>query len=140
MRLMLIHMERDECEERLASTRLGRLGVVVEGRPEIFPVLHAFDPSDRTIVFQTNERTKLHAALDWPWAAFEVDALESEDGSKGWSVLVVGRAEEITDPSEVARVAKLGPLWTSSDRVRWIRIVPDKITGRRADRATPSPS
>lgn len=134
---MLIHMDREECEERLASARLGRLGVLVDGRPEIFPVLHAFDRSNGTIVFETNERTKLNAALQWPWVAYQVDALEAEDGSKGWSVLVVGRAEEITEPAEIEHVASLGPLWSTSDQVRWIRIVPDKVTGRRSDRARP---
>ena len=51
----------EACWELLASAPVGRLGVVVDGRPEIFPVNFVTD--DRTIVFRTEVGSKL-AALD----------------------------------------------------------------------------
>jgi uncharacterized protein len=129
--MLSVEMEAGECENRLASARVGRLGVIVDGRPEIFPVHHAFDAATRTIVFQTNDRTKLHAALHWPAVAFEADGSSSGDPWAGWSVLVVGRAEEITEPAQVAYVAHLLPtIWAASDAACWVRIVPERITGR----------
>lgn len=131
IRMMVVDMDTQQCEAHLTAARLGRLGVVVDGRPEIFPVHHAYDPTTGCVVFQTNARTKLHAALHWPSVAFEVDGTDPKDEWSGWSVLVVGRAEEITDPAEVERASRLKPtLWSGEDAERWVRIVPDKITGR----------
>jgi hypothetical protein len=128
-----IEIPPEECEELLAGAALGRLGVIVAGRPEIFPVNHVYDPSTGTIVFPTNKRTKWRAALDWPWVAFEVDGMDA-DQTGGWSVAVVGRAEEVTDPTEI--------IWATQTRAvpwgagvgpgtRWLRIVPTKLTGWR---------
>ena len=128
-----IDIARSECEDLLAAATLGRLGVVVDGRPEIFPVNHVYDRESGCVVFPTHAHTKLHAALNWPWVAFEVDGVEPEcDG--GWSVMVVGHAEEITDPEEIARAAhRRHVLWVAGDSVHWIRIVPSKMTGRRVN-------
>ena len=121
----------EECRERLAGTVLGRLGVVVDGRPEIFPVNHVFDARDAAVAFPTNDGTKLHAALDWPWVAFEVDGIEPGAGG-GWSVVVIGQAEEVVDTDEVERLAsQRRVLWSAGKSKRWVRIVPTKITGRR---------
>lgn len=130
-RTWLMDITPEQCEELLATATLGRLGVIVDGRPEIFPVNHVFDPVSRCVAFPTNARTKLHAALSWPWIAYEVDGVEPDDAG-GWSVLVVGRAEEMTDPADIARAEGLRHvLWRSGHPMHWIRIVPSKITGRR---------
>jgi len=129
----LIEIRPEECAELLAGEVLGRLGVIVAGRPEIFPVNHVYDPSTGTIVFPTNERTKWRAALDWPWVAFEVDGMDA-DRNGGWSVAVVGRAEEMTDPAEVtwAKERRTVPWGVGvGPGTCWLRIVPTKITGWR---------
>jgi len=127
----LIDIAPDECADLLATAELGRLGVIVNGRPEIFPVSHVYDRQSGCVVFPTKDRTKLQAALDWPWVAFEVDGLDP-GGSGGWSVLVVGRAEEVVDPDDVARAAdERRALWFSGPDVHWVRIVTSKVTGRR---------
>jgi nitroimidazol reductase NimA-like FMN-containing flavoprotein (pyridoxamine 5'-phosphate oxidase superfamily) len=127
----LIDIDPEGCADLLASCNLGRLGVIVDGRPEIFPVNHVYDRPSGCVVFPTNTRTKLRAALDWPWVAFEVDAVQPDD-SGGWSVLVVGRAEAIDDPALIARAAReRRVLWAAGGDVQWVRIVPSKVTGRR---------
>src|SRR4051794_39037559 len=40
----LLELGINECERLLAAASLGRLGVIVDGRPAIFPVNHVFDP------------------------------------------------------------------------------------------------
>jgi len=126
-----IDIPPDECRERLAETVLGRLGVVVDGHPEIFPVNHVYDEDHDAVAFTTNARTKLHAALTSPSVAYEVDGIEPGNEG-GWSVLVVGRAEEILDPDEIERLAaKRTVVWAAGKARRWIRIVPTKVTGRR---------
>jgi len=127
----LVDMSREECEDLLAATPLGRLGVVIDGRPQIFAVNHVYDRETGTIAFPTNAGTKLHGALDWPFVAYEVDGLELDDDA-GWSVAVVGRAEEITDPSEIHRLSQQRHvLWRPGEVSHWIRIVPENLSGRR---------
>jgi nitroimidazol reductase NimA-like FMN-containing flavoprotein (pyridoxamine 5'-phosphate oxidase superfamily) len=129
----LIEMPVETCLERLASSPLGRLGVVVDGRPEIFPVNHVYDRQTGCIMFPTNTGTKLHAALAWPWVAYEIDGIESSaSGEWAWSVLVVGRTEEVDDADAIARAEQARQvLWRTGAGVRWVRIVADKVTGRR---------
>ena len=131
MTTFLVDIKPKTCAELLEAATLGRLGVILDGRPEIFPVNHVYDRVSGCVVFPTNDRTKLHAALDWPWVAFEVDGVDDSDTS-GWSVLVVGRAEEITDPEEITRLTGQRHVpWRADSAVHWLRIVPSKVTGRR---------
>jgi uncharacterized protein len=128
----LMELPQADCERLLADCDLGRLAVIVEGRPEIFPVNHVYEAGRTSIAFATMAGTKLHGALDWPWVAYEVDGME-DDGRAGWSVMVVGHVEEITDQGEIEQLtSQRGPgLWASGEAARWLRIVPKKMTGRR---------
>lgn len=120
-----------ECADLLELSWLGRLGVTVDGHPEIFPVNHAFDRPTGTIIFPTNARTKLHSALQEPLVAFEVDGVYPDEMA-GWSVLVVGAAEEETDHDAIAWAMGLRrATWAVSEHTRWLRIRPVKVTGRR---------
>ena len=135
-----IEIPTETCEQLLTESALGRLGVVVDGRPEIFPVSHVYDGPTGSIVFPTNESTKWHAALNWPWVAFEVDGMDADE-SEGWSVAVVGRAEEVTDPVVIDRVARQRRVrWGGGPGTRWMRVVPNKMTGWRiTSPAAPAP-
>jgi uncharacterized protein len=127
----LIHLSKEDCESRLAATSLGRLGVIVSGRPEVFPVNYVIDPRSGCVAFPSQPGTKLASALDWPWVGFEIDGVEP-GGDEGWSVMVVGRAEEIDDPDAIARLAAAQRVgWRQSGTERWLRIAPTKVTGRR---------
>jgi nitroimidazol reductase NimA-like FMN-containing flavoprotein (pyridoxamine 5'-phosphate oxidase superfamily) len=132
----LAHIRREECEELLASSTFGRVGVIVDGHPEIFPVVHVYDRDRGCVAFPTNPGTKLYGALDWPFVGYEVDGVDA-DGASGWSVLVVGRAEEVSDPGEIAKLAaQRNTLWRSGGQLHWLRIVPSKVTGRRIGATT----
>lgn len=61
----LIDKSAQERAELLAMSKLGRLGVIVDGRPEIFPVNHVYDRETGSVAFPTNDRTKLHGSLAW---------------------------------------------------------------------------
>jgi nitroimidazol reductase NimA-like FMN-containing flavoprotein (pyridoxamine 5'-phosphate oxidase superfamily) len=125
----ILHLSVAECEALLAEATLGRLGVVVDGRPEIFPVCHVY--VDGSVAFPTNEGTKLHAAEAWPSVVFEVDGIEP-DALTGWSVVVKGRVERVDDPDEVKRLAlERTALWRTGPSSRWVRIVTSEITGRQ---------
>ena len=127
----LLYLSRDECEVLLAESWFGRLGVIVDARPEIFPVNHVWDERTGSVAFPTTEGTKLSASLAWPWVSYEIDGIDA-DAMTGWSVLVVGHAERITDHDDRARLsaARRG-LWRAGSDDRWVRIVPAEITGRQ---------
>ncbi len=114
----LEELDRDECLKLLARAPLGRLGVVVAGRPLVFPVNFTLDGA--AVVLRTDEGTKLYAARNGP-VAFECDGIDRVYHT-GWSVLMLGDAEEIRTPLEVARLERL-PLapWSSTPKPTWLR-------------------
>ena len=75
--------------------------------PVIRSVNYVFDERSQSVVFRTAAGSKFHALLLQANAAFEIDGIDS--GSRtGWSVIILGMTEEITNPSEVRRLDRLG--------------------------------
>jgi hypothetical protein len=120
----------DECFALLGRQDLGRLAVVRDGRPEIFPVNYAMD--GRTITIRTGSGAKLtYASL--AHVAFEVEDIDPVT-REGWVVEVRGFAEEITDAgdpwSEHARDAGATP-WVKGQHDRYLAISHAQVSGRR---------
>jgi hypothetical protein len=107
---------------------VGRLAVVVDEAPDIFPVNYAVDHG--TVVIRTAGGTK-HDAARAHAVAFEVDGYELDAG-EAWSVVLKGRAVEVFDVDEVIEVMGL-PLfpWARGSKPHLLRLVPDSVTGRR---------
>lgn len=120
----------DECRRLLASDEIGRLAIVDGGTPAVFPVNYVFD--GRTVVFRTAPGTKLSSGPRRP-ATFEIDAFDRQQRT-GWSVVVTGRLEEVTefDAPALERVRSL-PVepWAGGARAHWMQLVPSRISGRR---------
>lgn len=132
----LTELSPDECRRLLSEHCVGRLAVVVGGRPLIFPVNYAFD--GERVVFRTDEGLKLrHAPLRR--VAFEIDGFDEAAGT-GWSVLVQGSTYEITRAidhrSEALRRLPVRP-FAPGEKAHWIEIVPTTITGRRLEARSP---
>jgi nitroimidazol reductase NimA-like FMN-containing flavoprotein (pyridoxamine 5'-phosphate oxidase superfamily) len=121
-------LDRDECVGLLERCVLARIAVVIGGHPLVFPVNFTLDGD--AVVFRTDEGTKLHAARNGP-VAFECDGVDSVYHT-GWSVLGTGKAEEVVNEAELARLARLplGP-WGPGPKSTWVRIRPRTLTGRR---------
>lgn len=122
--------DRDECLRLLAADEIGRLAVVAGHSPEVFPVNYRMDGD--AVVFRTGPGTKLdHGPRGL--AAFEIDHFDRQHRA-GWSVVVHGRLEEATgyDAGTYERVHAL-PVdpWAGGDKSHWVRLVPERITGRR---------
>jgi nitroimidazol reductase NimA-like FMN-containing flavoprotein (pyridoxamine 5'-phosphate oxidase superfamily) len=124
-----------ECWALAREAVVGRLAVVVDDRPEIFPVNYLVDHG--TVVFQTAAGVKLNAAVDRP-VAFEIDGYDASTG-EAWSVVIKGIGREVTDLYEVLDAVGL-PLetWHAGPKPRIVRIEADTVTGRRFPRATPA--
>jgi nitroimidazol reductase NimA-like FMN-containing flavoprotein (pyridoxamine 5'-phosphate oxidase superfamily) len=119
-----------ECLEILGQHRLGRIAIVVDGQPQIFPVNYAM--SGRIVAIRTAAGSKLSHAPGSK-VSFEIDGYDSSAGI-GWSVMVQGGAVDATeafdDVSWAARAAAPWPLAPGAKPHR-IAIEPSKITGRR---------
>ncbi len=122
-------LTRSECFELLANEHLGRVAVVDDLGPVVFPVNFVLDR--HTVVFRTEAGTKLHAARRGSRVCFEVDGTDAA-ARTGWSVIVRGEVIEVTDRAELARLREL-PLqvWAPGARNRYVRILPAALTGRR---------
>ena len=113
----------------LRTEQVGRVGVSVNGRPEIFPVSYSLDASN-SILFRTGVGTKLSFAVNHQ-VVFEVDRVDAEIGT-GWSVIVHGVAQH------TERVAENDQRLISfrDDTPYLIRISHSSITGRWIQRST----
>jgi len=127
----LERISRDECIELLARQEVGRLIVVDGDRALVFPVNYAMDGD--AVVFRTADGIKLSSARHHR-VTFEVDKTD-RDTRSGWSVVVQGVAQEVTNFDAVDVVRRLAELkvepWAPGDKPHVIRIVPLQITGRR---------
>ena len=119
----------DECRALLARTHLGRIAVVDGGRPLILPVNYVLDEAD--VVFRTDSGSKLDAAGLGQPVAFEVDGVDIASRT-GWSVVVRGRAEHVSDEVHLEKLRRL-PLvsWAPGAKPHYVRISPHELTGRR---------
>jgi hypothetical protein len=129
-------IERDECLRLMMTEEVGRVAFVHGGVAEVLPVNYVLDGD--AVVFATAPGAKLTSAERGP-VTFEVDRVDRATRS-GWSVVVHGRADEVTDYDDPAVVDRLRALplhpWAGGERAHLLRIAPRTITGRRVGRAS----
>jgi nitroimidazol reductase NimA-like FMN-containing flavoprotein (pyridoxamine 5'-phosphate oxidase superfamily) len=121
---------RDECLRLLATDDIGRLAVVVANTPLVVPVNYALDGD--AVVFRTDPGAKFDKGPR-ARASFEVDSFDRRE-RRGWSVVATGRLEEVTpfDAATFERVRRLDvDPWVGGEKAHWMRLVPDRVTGRR---------
>lgn len=124
----LVELSRAECLTLLSRNPIGRVAVLTDGVPEVFPV--NFVVSGDAVVFRTGIGSKLLKGVRTAPIAFEVDDYVTMDHS-GWSVLVTGSAEEIDALSD-AELAALRLLpWAGDARRAVVRLRIDQVHGRR---------
>lgn len=124
-------LDTEECYRLLSTQRIGRLGVNAEHYPLIFPVNYGLDRG--VIVLRMNLGTKLTAA-DHANVTFEVDGIDERTRS-GWSVLIRGLAEEVTEAHGIDLVEHTTATgvvpWAPDGHGHWLRLIPHAITGRQ---------
>lgn len=128
----LVELDRDECLRLLAETNFGRLAVNVPNwRLVIRPVNYVFDESTQSIVFRSARGTKFTAFVLSGESAFEIDGVDPASHT-GWSVIVLGFAEEVTNEAELKRLGGLGlRSFAPGEKPHWLRIRPTVVSGRR---------
>jgi len=101
--------------------------------PAILPVNYAL--FDGCILFRTAVGTKLAAATNGAVVAFESDGY-NDDGSAGWSVLVVGPASRLSETGRLSRARGTGlRAWAEGEAAEHFVVIElGQVTGRRFGR------
>ncbi|MEU7166738.1 pyridoxamine 5'-phosphate oxidase family protein [Streptomyces morookaense] len=131
---VLMQLTERECWNRLGTHGIGRLGLSTDAGPVVLPVNFLVDA--RTIVYRTDPGGTA-AAPAGSRLAFETDHID-EQLKNGWSVLVTGSADHVTDPDAVRSLSERpgAEPWAGGVRSLWIRIVPARVSGRTIRVAT----
>ncbi|GAA1073729.1 helix-turn-helix domain-containing protein [Nocardiopsis composta] len=128
-------LTRRECEDLISPGGVGRIAFNPHdgGPPTVLPVNYTVVQGD--VVFRTGSTGVIAAHLPGR-VAFEVDRID-DAMSQGWSVLITGRALPARGGNEIARLRRLSPVrpWAGGERETYVRIVPEKTTGRRISAA-----
>ena len=118
-----------QCLRLMRRRTIGRVVLSVGSLPAAFPVNYGFLDDD--VVFRTAPGSKLSAALEGAVVAFQVDRIDPVLQS-GWSVLVQGRAEILSDGEDLSRAARLGLRPTApGEHPFFVRVGSEMVSGRR---------
>ena len=121
-------ISQEECLALLSTVSIGRVGTTIDALPVVLPVTFALH--NGSIVFRTMPGTKLHDATLNAVVALQADHYASLDDPFGWSVLVQGMPQAITDPHRLA-AAQLLPLGSWALQGRYLALEPAIVSGRR---------
>jgi nitroimidazol reductase NimA-like FMN-containing flavoprotein (pyridoxamine 5'-phosphate oxidase superfamily) len=131
---VLEELDAEECRALVAAGGVGRVVFDTSDGPMAVPVNYRC--LGETIVFRSEADSALVPPKGGDEAAFEVDHLD-DALTEGWSVLVSGRRELITNSEEAERAWSLGIVpWAPGDRDTLVRIVARSWSGRRIRRRT----
>ncbi len=116
-----------KCWDFLGSVAVGRLATATDNQPTIYPLNYVVD--GESVVFRSAEGSKLSQLTENDIVAFEADGWDEQTG---WSVIIKGHGEIISDPAELARAERLPLLpWVPTMKSNFVRITADEISGRR---------
>jgi nitroimidazol reductase NimA-like FMN-containing flavoprotein (pyridoxamine 5'-phosphate oxidase superfamily) len=122
-------LDDDECHRMLARSVIGRLAYTEGALPAIQPV--HFTMHRGRVLIPTSAGSKVAAASRGAVVAFEVDDFDAESRT-GWNVTVVGQAQVVSAPADVAALDRLGvAAWAPADVPCYIAVDTTVVTGRR---------
>jgi uncharacterized protein len=135
-------MTNSEIDEVLARVGYGHLACASNNRPYVVPIHYVYDKLK--IYIYTTDGKKTDIIRDNPQVCLQVE--EVVDNGDWRSVIVNGKAKQVTDREEREKAVKLirsvNPTLTPAISIRWMdnwvrenievvyRIRPDTITGR----------
>jgi nitroimidazol reductase NimA-like FMN-containing flavoprotein (pyridoxamine 5'-phosphate oxidase superfamily) len=132
---VLEQLDEDECLRLITPGGIGRIAFSGRFGLTVIPVNYKVHQGH--IVFRTAQDSPTDEDLRTGIAhadysvAFEIDDFDSA-AREGWSVLVQGPVHHMDSEAEKAAAAAAGvEPWPGGDRELFLRIVPNRLTGRR---------
>jgi uncharacterized protein len=135
--LSLELLPHSECVRLLTRAQVGRVVFTVAALPAVVPV--TFAVLDDAVVMCTAPDTRFAATADGNVLAFEIDEIDLQSRT-GWSVVVTGVAELVTDSLTRSRIHGVVAPWTPGHLDVFVRLPLTVVTGRRIVAAVPVPS
>ncbi|WP_433258110.1 pyridoxamine 5'-phosphate oxidase family protein [Streptosporangium sp. CA-135522] len=122
-------LDRDTCMALLRTVGVGRIAwSAPSGEVVVLPVNFVVDHDG--VVFKTSRGGKLDAVRRGAPLSFEADDIEPAL-RVGWSVLLIGVGEIVTDPGQVRRLEELPATWAVMVESVFVRLTARQVTGRR---------
>ena len=119
----------DQCWALLDTEVVGRVALIVDNHPEIFPVNFVARTAGDCLPHR-----RRHEAVGRDHGkpvAFEIDGYDARDET-AWSVMARGEAEVIESQEEKDDVdALLLEPWQPGEKAYYVRVAPKALTGRR---------
>ncbi|WP_310719006.1 pyridoxamine 5'-phosphate oxidase family protein [Streptomyces lydicus] len=120
---------RAECLRLLATAPVGRVVYTRQALPAVALVNFGVG-TDGAVLLRTSAASELARAVDGAVVAFEADAVDVARQA-GWSVVVTGQAEIVTDRAERGRLERSAPVsWAPSPDEVLVRVDAELVTGR----------
>lgn len=126
---------RQQCLDLIEAHHLGRVAWQAADFPQILPVTYAMHQG--CAYFRTSPDGILAELAQPTSVALEVDELDEQTRS-GWSIVIYGRTSGVSEPDELADLWASDSLvpWTAGNRTLFIRIAPERVSGRVVRRPT----
>ena len=119
-----------ECLRFLSGSRIGRIAVVVDGFPLVFPVNYRFvDAPGAGPALVVRARPGGVVSGAGAQIGFQIDGIDASVGA-GWSVLVRGQMRHV-DADDLAEMPFIDPHPWAPGRDEWLVLTPLAISGRR---------
>lgn len=132
----LVALTREECFELLRSAAVGRVVFSERALPAVVPV--AFAVLGDAVVIRTDTAGRLATAARGGVLAFEIDDIDVRTHT-GWSVVLTGVPEVITDPARRQAALDVLDPWLPRRTDVVIAIPSTLVTGRRIVAREPFP-
>jgi nitroimidazol reductase NimA-like FMN-containing flavoprotein (pyridoxamine 5'-phosphate oxidase superfamily) len=121
-------LSRQESIQLLSGEVVGRVVFTHSALPAVVPVTFAI--LDEAVVLRTAEGTRLAAAADRGVLALEADEIDPV-ARTGWSVVVTGIAELVTDPIRRAVIHSIVEPFAPGANDVYVSLPLTVVTGRR---------
>ncbi|WP_062436650.1 pyridoxamine 5'-phosphate oxidase family protein [Herbidospora daliensis] len=133
----LEELSEKECLQLAEQGGIGRVAFGGAGGPTVFPVNYRL--IDGQIVFRIRKGGTMDESISSGIddlevkIAFQVDHID-EQNRDGWSVLIQGPAHHVSEGELAATGAEDVDSWAGDSRDHYIRIAPQRVTGRKISR------
>jgi nitroimidazol reductase NimA-like FMN-containing flavoprotein (pyridoxamine 5'-phosphate oxidase superfamily) len=125
---MMSVLDRDTCLQLLATQQLARLAFTRRALPDIIPVNYVLDGEE--LLIQLDPGSDIARAVTNAVVALEVDLIDQALHT-GWSVTVIGEAQQILDPAARRRsMERTLTSWAGGRRDYLLSISSERVTGR----------
>ena len=122
-----VELGRPECLDLLRGARIGRVVLSVACIPVALPV--NLSVLDEDVIFLTDSGSKLTAAVDGQVVSVEADDIDLMDRT-GWSVLVTGTAQLVTEPAVIEWASSRLQAWAPGPHPVLVKVPTTLISGR----------